>query len=355
MTPFFRLPAPFRPAARAAAAQRRYGGPPESCSRSHQCGRALRACLLVYCAVGCASRTAPESARPLHAGPVGATGASSAGHPLPAAFPRTLTDAAGDTLRLLHAPTHIVSLAPSATEILFSIGAGPRVVLDTTSCDYPPAAREVPHVDALAASPEGVLARSPDLVVALMPLDGRMVAALKRYGVPLLQLRADTLAQVYQAIQVAGAATGEDARAAALVDQMRRRIAAASKAAAAGGSRPTVLFMWGVNPIYTTGPGSFMDDILQVAGGRNVIRSAPPGGVVSPERALQLQPQVIVCSRPLVAQVERIPGWATGVPAVREHRFYTDEDTLVRPGPRLADAAEQLARFLHPKVAIKSP
>jgi iron complex transport system substrate-binding protein len=266
-------------------------------------------------------------------------------------FPREMVDARSTSLTLPAVPLRIVSLMPSVTEILYALGLQSRIVLDTTACDYPPDAKKKPHIDMFNGSVESILAQHPDLVIGVDHLNDRMIAASQKARVPTLVVGADTLQDVLISFGMIGHAAGVDAEAAKQVTQLKTALFNVRTAVGNAKSRPKVLMMYGANPIYTTGPKSFINDLIGFAGGVNAIGTgeSAQGDVISSERVLALRPDVIICSPDVAAQARRLPGWAEGVPAVRNNRFYTAETALVRPGPRMAEATEKLARYMHPE------
>ena len=292
---------------------------------------------------GCHSTGSPSVS------PTTAPGAVSA-----AGFPRTVTDARGRKIMLAAPPRRIVSLAPSETENLYDLGAGDRIVADTTADDFPAAAKQLPHISGNMMDPgvESIESFNPDLVVAVGSINQRTIAALDKANVPTLVVDPKTVADTYQAIDILGRATGTEAKAAMITAQMRARIGAVQVRMAKAAAQPRVLILYDVNPIYTTGPDSFIDDLIRVAGGRNIVSSPLPGNVLSPEQVIAAQPDVILCEPFLQDKVRQFPGWRDGIPAVRKGAFFSvsDRATLVRPTPRLADGAEELARFLHPEL-----
>jgi len=265
-------------------------------------------------------------------------------------FPRSITDSRGKTLTLAARPQRIVSLMPSNTEILYAIGAGNRLVLDTSACDYPPQAKLVPHVNAMNPDIEPILARKPDLVIADDRYNDRLITGLESAGVPTLVVGIRTVDQTYDAVRMISNAVGAGGQGTKLAETMAGRIAKLRGATAKLAKKPTVLIMYGDNPIYTTGPGSFISELIGICGGTNVVAAPLPGDIISAEKVVELQPEVIIASPDVLKRAVRIPGWADAVPAIQNRRTYTMHDALIRPGPRLPEAAEQLARYLHPEI-----
>ena len=299
------------------------------------------------------ARRKPASvAPPLPVGPQ--TSASSS-----AAFPRTVIDARGKTLTLKTAPARIISLAPSVTEIVYALNLGDRLAADTDSCDYPPQARAKPHVNPLKGDREEIEVQNPDLVLALDGLDSpKLIAALEQDGVPVLVLKAENLPETYQSITLIGKATGQEWQAQSVVKDMQAHIQSIQKIVGGATDKPGVLVMYGDNPIYTQGPGgpsAYINDVISIAGGANIVTEPPVNNQISPEKVVERQPDVIICGSELVARVKQLPGWNV-VPAVAQNRFFqtSDKNILVRPGPRLPLAALELARFLHPDL-FKTP
>ncbi|HZP81091.1 MAG TPA: ABC transporter substrate-binding protein [Chthonomonadaceae bacterium] len=279
--------------------------------------------------------------------------------PPPTPFPRTVTDSRGKTLTLVKPPQRIVSLAPSNTELLFALGLGDKIVADTTACDYPPEAKKKPHIGGFTPNIEAVQVQNPDLVVAVGSINAKAIETLEKAKVPVLSIEPKTMEDVYSSIRLLGMATGQDAKAAQIVQETQARIEAVRRAAATTNTRPKVLILYELKPtIYTTGPGSFIDDLITVAGGKNIVTTPmPAGSTISSEQVIALQPDVIIAASPnAIAQAKQMPGWATGVPAVKNNRFFTPSDASLidRPGPRLAQGAEELAKYLHPEIFDRS-
>lgn len=271
--------------------------------------------------------------------------------PEPVVFPVVITDAAGRQVRLTAPPRRIVSLAPSATELLFDLGAGDRIVGDTTACDWPPRAALLPHIGgAFDMSLESIAAKNPDLIIADKTINQKIIYTLQAAGLPVLVIEPKDLESSFISIRMLGRSTGETGAAADLINNSRKRFEAIEKIVAIATSRRRVLVMYDVSPtIYTSGPGTLVDDMIRIAGGQNLAKSNDP---LDSESVIQSQPDVIICSPSLDERIKNMPGWAASIPAVTNTAFFHtgNSATLIRPGIRLAAGAEELARFLHPEL-----
>ncbi|HXE61037.1 MAG TPA: helical backbone metal receptor [Gemmatimonadaceae bacterium] len=276
--------------------------------------------------------------------------AACAGHDAPRA-PQVSDDfgdsvAAGTTSR----PNRIVSLSPATTELLFAIGAGPRVVGRTHWDVSPDSARLVPDLGAgLRPNVEAVLATHPDLVVLYASRDDRAAAAqLKAAGVPVLALRTDRIADFRRAAILLGRATGESARAQLCVDTVDQALARV-RAATRSLPHPTVFWHIWDEPVITVGSGSFQSELLDIAGARNVYADDPrPSPQVSLEDIVRRNPDLVLAGSLGAARIRSSAKWQA-VPAVRlGHIVVVDTALVGRPSVRLGEAAAELARLLHP-------
>jgi len=301
----------------------------------------LSASLLVACGVVGEVTQAPSAASPT-AEPA-------------AAFAVSVEDGTGSEVTLDKEPARIVSLAPNHTEILYALGVGDRLVGVTEYCNYPPEATEKTVVGAFdAIDLELVVGLEPDLVLATTMHMVETVPALKDHGIPVFVLDPQTVSHVLQAITAIGRLTGRDAAAAGLVDEMQACIDAV-RAAVAGADRPTVF--WELGPeLFTAGPGSFIDDMISIAGGENVAADAgSPWPQLTVEAIVLKDPDVIVLADHNYGQTAEIvaarPGWGD-IRAVREGKIVeiTNEDIVSRPGPRVVEGLEFLARAFHPEL-----
>ncbi|MGD8238733.1 MAG: ABC transporter substrate-binding protein [Armatimonadota bacterium] len=263
----------------------------------------------------------------------------------------TLRDQVGRLVKLLRPPRRIVSLAPSTTETLFALGVGDRVVGVTTWCDYPPEAQELATVGDSQLNVERIISLDPDLVVAVAHLQGGVIEALDRAGAPVLAIDTSAFDDLYAAIRLLGEATDAREQAETIVAEMqdaRRRI---REAAVPEEHRPRVFIEIGDRPLRTAGPGTFVSQIVEDAGGRNIaddVRS--DWGTFSYEAVIARDPDVIISTIPDDARAAVHPeGWAA-ISAVRTGRVHViDPDIVVRPGPRLKQGLEAVFEVLHPR------
>jgi ABC-type Fe3+-hydroxamate transport system substrate-binding protein len=265
-----------------------------------------------------------------------------------------ITDDYGEAIAASPPARRIVSLNPTTTEILFALGAGDRVIGRSRWDQWPEAARTVPEVgDAIRPSVERILAAHPDLVVLYASGDNRAAAdALRAAGLRVVALRVDRIADFSRCVTMLGALTGEGEAARAAVDSVERSLAAV-KQAMQGKSRPRVFIHVWDNPLMAIGGGSFLSELVDIAGGRNVYGDHPePSPQVSFEDLVRREPEVILAGPVDAARLRSTPRW-TRLLALRKGRIVAYDTSLVgRPSMRLGEAAHSLATLLHPGVEL---
>jgi len=278
-----------------------------------------------------------------------AVGAASWGAP----FPLTLTDQVGRQVTVEIEPERIISLSPSHTEILYAIGLGDRLVGATEYCNYPADAASKPRIGGFSdVDFEQVVGLAPDLVLVSTIHMSEVVPRLEELGISVFVINPPTVLDVLDGILTIGLLTGRGLTAAELVAEMAERIDAVV-AAVEGASPPKVFWELGAE-LYTAGPGSFVDDLIALAGGENVAADAQSQWPQLSVEAIVLEdPDVIVLADhnygETAEKVAARPGWE-GIRAVKEGRIVelTDDDIFSRPGPRIVEALEFLARIFHP-------
>ena len=259
----------------------------------------------------------------------------------------------GDTLTLAAPPKRIVSLNPTTTEILFALGAGQRLVGRTRWDLWPDSAKAVPDLgDGIRPNVEAIMAARPDLVVLYASNDNRTAAqALRRAGIQTLAVRVDLIADFRRVVVMLGRAIGDTARARVVVDTVTASLERA-RTATRGNLRPTAFWLMWETPLLTIGGGSYLSELLEIAGARNVYDSLPqPSPQVAFEDVVRRDPDVILVSPEGAEAITTRPTWRA-MRAVRAGRVLIVDTALVfRPSVRLGEAALSLARQLHPSVA----
>jgi len=262
-----------------------------------------------------------------------------------------------------HDRLQIVSLAPSVTEILFALGLGDHIVGVTDRCDYPRAAKAIERVSGFGTpNVEKLLALSPDIVIACGLEKPDFAEVLRQAGIQVLNVQKGGyiagFTDLFDAIQQIGEATGRSAEAQQLVAGMQARLDAVAVRVGRfdDAQRPRVFVEIEESPLMTAGAGSFIDDLVGRAGGRNVaheINSAYPR--INPEKVIAWNPEVILVAHSdhpgeAADRLARHIGWS-GIAAVRDRRVIDDidGDLLFRPGPRLVDGVKALVERIHPQ------
>jgi len=272
-----------------------------------------------------------------------------------AAFPATLSDFQNRSVTIPQKPQRIVSIGPSITEFLFAIGAGARVVGTDDFSDEPAAAKSLEKLGGIKVSFEKVVALKPDLVLIVKFSDGT-IEKLASAGLLVMVVDPQTVGDVARTATLLGKATGEDGSAvAAKIDQQVQQV----KAKVAGATtRPRVYHEIDASDptkIFTVGPGSYIADLIDIAGGVNIAaKAASAYPQLSAEEILRADPEVIVLAAADYSakpdQVAARAGWSA-ISAVKNNRIGTIAPNLInRPGPRVGEAADAYARIVHPEL-----
>jgi iron complex transport system substrate-binding protein len=263
--------------------------------------------------------------------------------------PGDLIDDAGTRVRLAGPPRRIVSLIPATTELLFALGAGDRLVGRTTWCDYPAAAARVPDLgNGIGPNVEAVVAARPDLVLLYKSAANRDAAdRLRSFGMPTLELATDRMQDFDRITRLVGRALGRAEAAESLVARTTRDLEAASRHAVEPSRRPSVFILAWSRPPMTLGRGSFLSEIVQRAGARNVFDDLPSSSApISIEAVVARDPDFILISSEGEPEIAGRPEWRA-VRAVRERRFLRVHGSeFNRPGPRMPDAVREFATAL---------
>jgi len=284
---------------------------------------------------------------------------ASAATPTPSAL--SLTDGLGREVHLASPAQRIVSLAPSTTEILFAVGAAQQVVGRDSYSDYPEAVKGIADIGSTygTLNTEAIVALQPDLVVAAGINTPEQIKALEDLNIPVYAFaNPRDFEELFQQLRLAGQLSGHPAEAGALVESLSARVNAITEKVRRATASPTVFYeIDGTDPgkPWTTGPGTFMDTLIRLAGGQNIGAGlSDPFAQLSAEEILRQDPDFILLGDTkfgvTLESVGQRPGWAN-LSAVKNGRVFAfDDDLASRPGPRLVDGLEALARILHPEL-----
>ena len=306
---------------------------------------------------GCASASTSSGGTASSGASSGSASSPAASSPAAAAgseFPVTLT-AANGPVTIKAKPARIVSLAPTATEDLYAVGAGPQVVAVDQNSDYP-ASAPVTKLSGLTPNLEAIAKYQPDLVISYQNANG-LVSGLTKLGIPvLIEPSAATLNGAYAQIDQIGQATGHLAQAQRTVTSMKAQIAATVRQA--GSSHPGLTYYWELtaSPYYSVTSSTFIGQVVGLFGLKNIANAADKasdGGYpqLSEEYILKAQPQIIFLADNQAADggqtpavVAKRPGWSA-IPAVKHDEVVgLNDDIASRWGPRLPLLVAEIAQ-----------
>lgn len=279
-------------------------------------------------------------------------------------FPLTVKDSCGRQVELLRKPERIISLAPSNTELLFALGLAERVVGVTEYCNFPPAALDKPKAGSFSEPYlEQIIALQPDLVVASeLLVSGEKLEQLENLQFPVLVLHPDGIEEVGQTLEMLGSVTGEKEKAELLVAEMKARLAVVQEKLQQLPTERRVRVYYEVyaDPLITAGRISIVHEIIETAGGKNIfadVQAAYPQ--VSSEAVIARDPEIILFPNQhgtegiLAQEIINRPGWGTITALQEEKIFGLEADKFSRPGPRLVEAVEELARIFYPELWLE--
>ena len=274
---------------------------------------------------------------------------------------KTFTDDVGRRVYLAKPAGRVVSLAPSVTEILFAVGLDSEVAGVTTFCDYPPAAKAKPKVGSSIQNLEAIIGLKPDLVLAVKSEIVRpdVLAKLEQLKIPIFILAPKTIEDILGHISTVGSLVGRDRAARTVAQGLRERLSDLRNRM--GAAKPVrVFYVVNTDPLISVGSGSFIHQMLELAGGENIVgHTAMPYPKVSLEEVLRRDPEVLLFP---VGTSEGIPEseqqrwrkWTT-LSAVAHNRLHQVKAELVnRPGPRVVNGIEALAQAIHPGLSSRS-
>ena len=272
----------------------------------------------------------------------------------------TVTDGLGREVTLNGVPQRIISMAPSNTEILFAIGAGDQVVGRDALSDFPEESEGATDIGSTfdALNTELIVSLKPDLILAAEINTPEQVKQLEDLGLTVYYLKNPlTLEEMYGNLELVAQLTGHEEEAAALIESLKTRVAAVDEKIAPISSRPGVFYeLDATDPSkpYTAGKGTFITQLIDRAGGYNIAADLDGYPQMSLEQVVAADPAFIILGDARYGispeSIAQRPGWEN-LSAVKNGQVLPFNDDLVsRPGPRLVDALEELAKLLRPEL-----
>jgi iron complex transport system substrate-binding protein len=332
---------------------------------AHPRGRILPSILLLLVfavtLAACSSAGAGPTAAPASPAPTASTTAAPTESPSPvAAFPVTLTDDEGTSVTIPAEPEQIVTLTNAATETMFALGLGDRVVGKVEDFTvYPPEAAAVPDLAKFGSvDVEQIVAAGTDLVIAggsnFNPPES--IAKLRQLGIPTVVIFAEDMPGALADIELMGTAVGRPEEAAAVQADIQGAIDEVT-AATAGLEEPRVFYeLDATNGYFGPAPDYFGTEMIEIAGGDPLTSGTDGVYQIEPEKILEFDPQVVLLGDAAYGvtpeQVAARPGWDV-LSAVKDGAIRPIDDVIVtRPGPRLGEGLRALALAIHPDLVL---
>ena len=251
-------------------------------------------------------------------------------------------------------PRRIVSLAPSVTETVFALGFGNRLVGVTSHCDYPVEAKRLPKIgDFMSPSVEVIAAKQPDLVIGVTgATDPARAREIERLGIKITLVSVSSVSEILSSFKRIAALLGDPDAGATLVEKITAQFGKVKRRIAPAPRRSTLLAV-GLRPLVAVGGKNFLDELITLAGGENIAGNASQPWLNLPdEYVVAKAPQVIIQAGMGSDASRPTRQWSDlkSIPAVKERRVYTyNSDKILRPGPRIGEGLEEIARLIHPE------
>jgi len=267
-------------------------------------------------------------------------------------YPVKITDGYGREIEIEKPAEKIISLAPSMTETIFALGAGDRLVGVTTYCNYPEEAKEIDQVgDFEGPNLESVIEKNPDVVVALAMADDEK-SKLEDAGITVFLQDPQNLGEVFDNIKKIGTILGLQEEAESLTSNMNAKKDSIVETVSNYDSKKVFYEVWS-EPLMTAGPGSILDEMINLSNGENIAYDAES---LYPEYSLELlierNPEVYLTADDGFKTVEDIKNREgyENITAIKENNIYMlHPDIVSRTGPRIIEGLEMIAQAIHPE------
>lgn len=275
--------------------------------------------------------------------------------------PVTVTDDFGYKVTINARPERIISLAPTNTEILFALGAGDRVVGVTEYCDYPQEAMTKPIVGGYSTpNVEKIVSLNPDLIVAYYGNGLETINHIKQLGYNVITLNSDSIEGSYRGIELIGDAVGCKDAASSLISKMKSNLKTLQSKLPADAEKPVVVHCLWTDPLWVSGAHTFEDEMISAAGGINGVSFINGWGIVTIEKFLTLDPDIIVVDNGMGMgdnAEDVLKNYFEKDPRLRElsavktkNIYIMHADLIDRGGPRIIEAITYLSQICHPEI-----
>lgn len=267
-------------------------------------------------------------------------------------FPLKITDFMGRQVTIKKEPKRIVSLSPSTTELIYAIGAGKDVVGVTNYDDYPPEVKSVAKVGGYEGpNIEAILAQKPDIVFASNLSGKDQMETIKKSGIPVVVLEAQNINQIYDSIKILGEITGNVEKGNEIISSMKDKIKEINDKVK-DLPKVNVFYVVDTNGNWTAGKGTFIDELITLAGGNNVASDANGWAQYSMEKLMQKNPDVIITSQHATNanNIKNMPGYKD-TKAAKDGKIFiiSNDDIITKPSNRIVLGLEEIAKDLHPE------
>jgi iron complex transport system substrate-binding protein len=251
-------------------------------------------------------------------------------------------------------PRRVVSLAPSITETVFALGFGNRLVGVTNHCDFPAEAKRLPKIgDFMSASLEVIAVKHPDLVIGIVgATDPARAREIERLGIKISLISVTSVTEILRSFKNIATLLGDPDAGARLVEKIKGQFDKVKQRVGSAPRRPTLLAV-GLRPLIAVGGKNFLDELITLAGGENIAGNASQPWLNLPdEYVVAKAPQVIIQAGMGSDASGSMKQWSDlkSIPAVKERRVYSyNSGKILRPGPRIGEGLEEIARLIHPE------
>ena len=267
------------------------------------------------------------------------------------AYPLTLHDNQGINVTILEEPKRIISIAPSNTEILYAIGASEKIIAVTEYDNYPPEVVGMETIGGFSTvNIERVVSMEPDLVFATGGVQTEIVKQLRKLGLVVAVIDAEDIDGILENIVVVGRISGHQEEANRLVLDLEKRVEEVRAVTTSTETKPRVMYIvWG-DPLMSAGQGTFIDNIIELAGGENIFQDTNiEYPKVSMESVLEKDPELIIMGDHggiSIGEMKTNPQWMETTAVKTNSVYEIDGDIVSRQGPRIVDALTQFSAWI---------